>query len=64
MELPFDEVWVQSPDGRSLCAIIYGELARLLPNVERLIIPDASHETCNEHPEVCTQALQRFLAKH
>ncbi|MDQ3458925.1 MAG: hypothetical protein M3498_06450 [Deinococcota bacterium] len=45
MELPFDEVWVQSPDGRSLCAIIDGELERLLPNVERLIIPDASHET-------------------
>jgi non-heme chloroperoxidase len=44
--------------------LIDGELERLLPNKERVIIPDATHEMWVEKPEVCQKAALAFLAKH
>jgi pimeloyl-ACP methyl ester carboxylesterase len=44
--------------------LVDAELERLIPNVERMVIPDASHEICNEFPEHCTERIRAFLAQH
>ena len=40
------------------------ELERLLPDCERVIIPNASHEMWAEYPKECAGAVRTFLAKH
>ncbi len=40
------------------------ELERLLPDCERVIIPNASHEMWAEYPKECADAVRTFLAKH
>ena len=40
------------------------ELERLLPDCERVIIPNASHEMWAEFPKECATVVQTFLAKH
>jgi pimeloyl-ACP methyl ester carboxylesterase len=44
--------------------LIDAELERLLPNEERVVVPDATHETCNENPQFCAEVIRAFLAKH
>ncbi len=43
--------------------LIDAELERVLPNEQRVIVPEATHETCNEQPAFCVQAIRAFLAK-
>jgi pimeloyl-ACP methyl ester carboxylesterase len=40
------------------------ELERLLPDGERVVIPNASHEMWAEYPKECAEAVRTFLAKH
>lgn len=40
------------------------ELERLLPNCERVIIPNASHEMWAEFPNECVDAVRTFLTAH
>jgi len=43
--------------------LIDAELERALPNEERVIVPEATHETCNEQPAFCVAAIRTFLMK-
>jgi pimeloyl-ACP methyl ester carboxylesterase len=47
----------------SIGKLIDAELARVLPNVQRVIVPDATHETCNEQPAFCAETIRSFLMK-
>lgn len=40
------------------------ELQSLLWNVERLLVPNATHDMWNEQPEVCRRAVLAFLARN
>jgi non-heme chloroperoxidase len=44
--------------------LIDRELQRLLPNAERLVIPDSSHEMFLDLPEVTAQAMLGHFARH
>ena len=43
---------------------IDGQLERLLPQGERLILADATHEMWSEYPEECRNAAIAFMARH
>lgn len=43
--------------------LIDAELERLLPNVKRIILPDATHNMFMEQPAACNQAIIDFLGK-
>jgi pimeloyl-ACP methyl ester carboxylesterase len=47
-----------------LHALVDDELERLLPNCERVMIPDATHDLWADQPELCRAATLEFLAKH
>jgi pimeloyl-ACP methyl ester carboxylesterase len=47
-----------------LHALVDDELEQLLPNCERVIIPDASHDLWADQPERCRAATLAFLATH
>jgi non-heme chloroperoxidase len=47
-----------------LHALVDDELERLLPNVERVVIPDASHDLWADQPDRCRAATLTFLARH
>jgi pimeloyl-ACP methyl ester carboxylesterase len=47
-----------------LHALVDGELERLLPNCERVVIPDASHDLWADQPELCRDATLSFLERH
>lgn len=47
-----------------LHALVDDELARLLPNCERVAIPDATHDLWADQPELCREATLSFLARH
>ncbi len=47
-----------------LHALVDDELGRLLPNGDRVIIPDASHDLWADQPEQCRAATLSFLARH
>jgi pimeloyl-ACP methyl ester carboxylesterase len=48
----------------ALHGLIDSQLASLLPHVERIILPDATHEMWNERPAECREAALAFFAKH
>ena len=48
----------------ALHGMIDSQLASVLPQVERIILPNATHEMWNEHPEECRNAAFGFFAKH
>jgi len=41
--------------------LIDDELARLLPNSQRLIVPDAGHDMWEQAPELCRTRVEQFL---
>jgi pimeloyl-ACP methyl ester carboxylesterase len=41
--------------------LIDDELARLLPNSQRLIVPDAGHDMWKQAPELCRTRVEQFL---
>jgi pimeloyl-ACP methyl ester carboxylesterase len=43
---------------------IVDELARCLPNAERVVIPESSHTAPSENPSGYAKALLSFLARH
>jgi non-heme chloroperoxidase len=47
-----------------LHALVDDELERLLPNCERVVIPDASHDLWADQPERCRAATLAFLERH
>jgi pimeloyl-ACP methyl ester carboxylesterase len=47
-----------------LHALVDDELERLLPNRERVVIADASHDLWADQPERCRAAALDFLARH
>jgi pimeloyl-ACP methyl ester carboxylesterase len=47
-----------------LHALVDDELERLVPNRERVVIPDASHDLWADQPERCRAATLEFLARH
>jgi len=48
----------------ALHGMIDAQLAALLPQVERIIIANATHEMWNEYPEECRNAAIAFFTKH
>jgi non-heme chloroperoxidase len=44
--------------------LVDGHLASLLPQVERLVIPEASHEMFLDFPEVTARAMREFFQRH
>lgn len=44
--------------------VIDRQLNRLLVNSERIVVPNATHEMWNEHPDECRRFALEFLAKH
>jgi pimeloyl-ACP methyl ester carboxylesterase len=40
------------------------EIERQLQNVQRVIVPDGTHDLCSEFPESCSEAILKFLASH
>jgi non-heme chloroperoxidase len=48
----------------ALHGLIDSQLAILLPHVNRIILPNATHEMWNERPEECRNAALEFFAKH
>lgn len=44
--------------------LIDAELARLVPDVERVIIPDASHEMFLDFPELSARTMLQFIGRH
>ena len=47
-----------------LHALVDAELERLLPNCERVVIPDATHDLWADQPDRCRAATLAFLARH
>ena len=47
-----------------LHALVDEELERLLPNCERVVVPDGSHDLWADQPELCREATLRFLERH
>ena len=47
-----------------LADLIDGRLERLLPQAQRMILANATHEMWNEYPEECRNAALAFFAKH
>ena len=43
-------------------ALITKELARLLPNSQSIVLPDAGHQMWSQDPEVCRRDVETFLA--
>ena len=41
--------------------LISEELARLLPNHERIVLPDAGHQMWYQAPDDCRKAVEDFL---
>ena len=48
----------------ALHKVIDGQLERLLPQRERIVLANASHEMWNEVPEECGRAALAFFARH
>jgi pimeloyl-ACP methyl ester carboxylesterase len=48
----------------ALHGLIDRQLERLLPDNERIILPNATHEMWSEQPEQCRSAALAFFAKH
>jgi non-heme chloroperoxidase len=46
-----------------LHALVDDELQRLLPNAERVVIPDATHDLWADQPELCRAATLSFLGR-
>lgn len=44
--------------------LIMDELARLLPNCERIVLPDAGHQMWYQDPEVCRRDVEAFLTRN
>jgi non-heme chloroperoxidase len=44
--------------------LINEELIRLLPNAERVAVPNATHDMWIEKPEVCGETVRSFLDRH
>ena len=47
-----------------LANVIDGELARLLPHSQRIVLAGATHEMWNEYPEECRRAAIEFIGQH
>jgi pimeloyl-ACP methyl ester carboxylesterase len=45
----------------SVGKLIDAELERVLPNTRRVIVPQATHEICQEQPVACVEAIRAFL---
>lgn len=43
--------------------LIDPEVARVIPNAERVIVAEGTHEMCSEHPAECAAALGEFIAR-
>ena len=43
--------------------LITEELARLLPNRESIVLPDAGHQMWYQDPDVCRKYVEAFLAR-
>jgi len=43
--------------------VIMRELARLLPNNQSIVLPDAGHQMWYQHPEVCRKDVESFLGR-
>ena len=71
-DLPFDAVrrikvptlLLSGEHSLALHGLIDGQLEKLLPRNERVILPKATHEMWNEYPEDCRNAALAFFAKH
>ena len=48
----------------ALHGMVDSHLAALLPQVERIILANATHEMWNAQPEECRSAAFAFFAKH
>ncbi len=48
----------------ALNGVIDRQLEGLLPQAERIIVANATHEMWNEYPEECRKAALAFLGKH
>ena len=48
----------------ALHAVIDAELEKRLPQNERVVLANATHEMWNEYPEECRRAVLAFLGKH
>ncbi len=44
--------------------LISEELARLLPNREVIVLPNAGHQMWYQEAEVCRKDVEEFLARH
>jgi pimeloyl-ACP methyl ester carboxylesterase len=43
---------------------VVAQVRGLLPQAEEIVVPGATHDMWNEHPEFCGEATLNFLAKH
>jgi len=41
--------------------LVDAELERTLPNVRRVLVPEATHDACSEHPHVCAREIGAFI---
>jgi pimeloyl-ACP methyl ester carboxylesterase len=48
----------------NILKFVDSELQPLLANVERVVIPNATHDMWSEQPDVCRRAVLAFLARN
>src|SRR5437868_9793745 len=57
-------MWVQSELGARVMHLVGDELAKCLPQIERVTIPNARHAMMRDNPAAFNQAVLAFLQKH
>jgi pimeloyl-ACP methyl ester carboxylesterase len=63
-QLPMPTLLLTGDQTLPIHRLLNDEIARVLPQAQRIRLPEASHDMWNEQPEACGAAVVRFLAKH
>jgi pimeloyl-ACP methyl ester carboxylesterase len=63
-QLPMPILLLAGENTGRLNKLVNAELQRLLPQAQRVTIPDTTHEMWSEQPEACSEAVLQFLQEN
>jgi pimeloyl-ACP methyl ester carboxylesterase len=63
-QLPMPILLLAGENTGRLNKLVNAELERLLPQAQRVTIPDTTHEMWSEQPEACSEAVLQFLQEN
>jgi pimeloyl-ACP methyl ester carboxylesterase len=63
-QLPMPTLLLTGDQTLPIHRLLNDEIERVLPQAQRIRLPEASHDMWNEQPDACGAAVLQFLAKH